>query len=140
MVGCASIAALGVGLALAMPLLVALFVPSGEVEVPTSFLITLVLFEIIRTWVNTFSTVLTSMSKVRALVVIIGCQSAVTVVLELVLIPKIGIYGPPVGMGLGYLLTSFWMYPYALRRILRNGALSPLSSPGSISRRSHRRL
>ncbi len=72
-------------------------------------------FEIVRTWCNTYFMGLVSMSKLKALTSLLAIQVGISLLFQLTLLNKIGVYALPMGAMLGYLALSVWYAPRLVR-------------------------
>ncbi len=111
-----------IALVFLMPHVVQLLAPAENIVVPVSFVVLLGVFEVVRTWTNTFAMVLMSMSKLRPLMMIIPLQAACTIGLQVALAPRYGLHGITGGLLGAFLCTSAWMLPVVVLREVRREA------------------
>lgn len=95
--------------------------PNTSLHIESKIIVLLGIYFIVRIWTDTFSTVLASMSQVRALLIWVPVQAALNIGLQVYLAPRFGLIGVITGLILAYLLTVAWVLPL---QVLRNSSAS----------------
>lgn len=104
-------------LSITMPNIVKLISPKYDLNIPTSFIIILGCYQLVRVWSETFSIVLQSMSKFKPLWIWCPIQAIVGIVLQITLTSMYGIYGVVFGLIGSFLLTVAWALPYKVHQL-----------------------
>ena len=85
--------------------------PGGGVQLPVALLLLAGLLTIIRAWTDLFAVILQSMSDVRTLFIWATVQATTNIALQIVLVPRFGIYGLFIGTAVSFILTVAWALP-----------------------------
>ena len=109
----------GVGFMLAVTLTVLLFerqilallAPKASLLIGTPVVLLVGLYFAVRIWTDTFSTVLSSMSRIGSLLRWVPVQAAISVGLQVYLTPRFGIAGLVIALIAAFLLTVAWVLP-----------------------------
>jgi len=102
-----------------MPLVVQVLAPGIEGRVSWMFVAALATFEVIRTWTNTHAIVLVSMGRLWGIPVGLVVQAALSIGLQLLLVPRFGMIGATLGLIGSFLGGTAWIYPWLVRRLVR---------------------
>lgn len=103
-------------LAVVMPELTRFLSPRHLVQVPLSLTLLLAVYYLLRVWTDTFAMALQSMSQLRTFWILVPLQAAISVGLQIVLAPRLGLNGVVLSLIASFLLTVVWGLPFALRR------------------------
>lgn len=88
-----------------------LFSSHGLVSIPTPFIISLGIMYLIRVWTDVFAVILQSMNDIKMLLIWAVMQAAIGLGLQILLVPRFGIYGTVTALCLSWLLTVSWLLP-----------------------------
>jgi hypothetical protein len=105
--------------AVAMPWLVGLLSPREVILVPVPLIVLLGVYQAIRVWSDTFAMVLQSISDLRPLWRLVPVQALLSLLLQLALAPRYGLYGIVSALIGSFLLTVAWGLPLAVWRQVR---------------------
>ncbi len=94
-----------------------LFSSHGLVTIPTPFIVLLGVMYVIRVWTDVFAVILQSMNDIKMLLIWAVMQAAIGLLLQILLVPRYGIYGTVIALSLSWLLTVSWLLP---RRVLHH--------------------
>ncbi|PHV33810.1 hypothetical protein CSQ94_11345 [Janthinobacterium sp. BJB312] len=94
-----------------MPWISNLLSPSNKISIPLNFILMLGVYHLILVWVHGYAIILQSMSDMKVLLVCSIFQTALSIIFQIFLVEKIGIYGATLGMILSFLLTAVWLIP-----------------------------
>ena len=83
---------------------------------------------LLRAWTDTFAMVLQSRSQLLPFWISTPIQAALSVALQILLIPRLGLPGAVLGMAGSFLLTASWILPYFLLRSMRHEQTLTLES------------
>ena len=81
------------------------------VTIPIPFIVLLGVMYVIRVWTDVFAVILQSMNDIKMLLVWAVLQAAIGLGLQILLVPKYGIYGTVTALCLSWLLTVSWLLP-----------------------------
>ncbi len=105
----------------AMPFVLRVLAPKQHLQIAPAFLCLVGLVAALRIWSYTFAVVLQSVSRMRALFVVTVIQATVNAVLQLVLVPRWGIYGTAIAASTAMILTVVWFLPFRVANLARAG-------------------
>ena len=88
-----------------------LFSSHGLVTIPTPFIVFLGVMYAIRVWTDVFAVILQSMNDMKILLVWAVLQAVIGLGLQILLVPRYGIYGTVAALCLSWLLTVCWVLP-----------------------------
>lgn len=103
-------------LAIFMPYISAILMPGITIVIPTSFIMLLAGYYILRVWSDMYAMVLNSISKLRVMWLYMPVQALLSVGLQFYLASIFGIYGIVIGLMASFVLTAAWILPYEVRR------------------------
>lgn len=103
-------------LVLFMPFVVSVLSPKERIEVPASLILVFGLYYMVRIWTDTYAMVLQSMSFLRPFWVFVPFQALLSVSLQWILIPIMGLHGVLFGLIGSFLLTVTWALPVVTYR------------------------
>lgn len=89
----------------------AVFSSRGLVTIPAELVVSLGVLYLIRVWTDVFAVILQSMNDMKTLLAWAAVQAAIGLGLQILLVPKYGIYGTVAALGLSWLLTVSWVLP-----------------------------
>lgn len=98
---------------IAIPYVIGFFSTNEEIVVPTSFILLLGIYNIVRIWTDTFAMILQSMNNLRAFSILVPIQAFFSISLQFFFGKIYGINGIVWGIISSYLLTVVWGLPYA---------------------------
>jgi O-antigen/teichoic acid export membrane protein len=92
----------------------------NEPAVSLPFILLMGCYHVIRVWTDTFSMLIQSSNSLRCLWLWVPIQGVINILLQILLVPRIGIAGIAVALIASFLLTVSWMLPvrvFSLRKI-----------------------
>ena len=92
--------------------------PGQVVDISLHFIILVGLYQVIRTWTDTFAIILQGISYMRPFFIWVPVQAFITALLTFSLAPHIGIDGVIIGINIAFLLTVSWALPYFVKKRL----------------------
>lgn len=87
------------------------FSSRGLVAIPAELVVSLGVLYLIRAWTDVFAVILQSMNDMKTLLAWAAVQAVIGLGLQILLVPRYGIYGTVLALGLSWLLTVSWMLP-----------------------------
>ena len=99
-----------------MPVVVSILVQKEKLIIPTSFILLLGIYQLIRVWTDTFAMLLQSMNVMTPFWVLVPFQVLASIGLQWVLVSDFGIYGAIWGLIGSFMLTVVWGLPLAVWR------------------------
>lgn len=117
---------------LGMPLIVRVLSPAETLVIPPPFILLMGAYYLVRVWSDAYAMVLQSMSYLRPFWLLTPVQAVVSCVLQLFLVPRIGLSGVVIGLLGSFLLTACWGLPYFLRRRMNGYPLAEKPSELSV--------
>lgn len=106
-------------IALFIPQIVKIISPGVKIVIPLSFIVLFGFYQVLRVWTDTFSMVLQSMSQMRPFWHWVPVQAVLSCFLQLLLVPRYGIYGVVLGLIGSFILTVVWALPQNVFRFMR---------------------
>ena len=94
-----------------MPFVSGILSPKDKIEIPVNFILLLGIYHIILVWVHGYAIVLQSMSDMKVLLVWSVIQTILSIIFQIFLVKKFGLYGSTLGLILSFLLTAAWIVP-----------------------------
>lgn len=91
--------------------ILALLAPKTSLLISTPVILLVGLYFSVRIWTDTFSTVLSSMSRIGPLLRWVPVQAVISVGLQIYLTPRLGIAGVVIALIAAFLLTVSWVLP-----------------------------
>ena len=113
--GIAFMVACSIAMVWLMPVAIGLLAPRHPVLVPTALVLALGLYQVVRVWSDTFSTLLQSTSWLAPFWILVPAQALLSVGLQWMLTPRYGLVGLVAGLTASFLLTVAWGLPLAAR-------------------------
>ena len=110
-------------LVIAMPNLLKLLLPQGQVIIPVSLILLLGLYRVIHVWSDTFGLILNSMSSLKPFFVLLPIQAVLSVILQIAGARRFGLNGLIMGIIASFLLTVVWGLPWYVWRYYRDASL-----------------
>ena len=101
---------------------VALLMPGAQVQLPVTLLLLAGALTLIRAGTDLFAVILQSMSDIRTLFIWATVQAVTNIVLQITLVPWLGIHGLFLGSAISFVLTVTWALP---RRVSYRAAIAP---------------
>lgn len=99
-----------------MPMAVDILAPNKKLVVPVSLVVLLGIYYMLRVWTDTFSMVLQSMSELRLFMFVIPTQALLSIALQWILAPLLGLTGIVIGLIGSFILTASWALPLVVHR------------------------
>ena len=99
-----------------MPIAFSIIAPTDHLFVPTSLILLMGFYFVVRIWTDSFAMLLQSMSDLRPFWLIVPAQAVISITGQLVLVPMFGLYGVFIGLCVAFLLTVSWALPVASKR------------------------
>lgn len=98
-------------LILFIDVLISFLVNNDDISVPINFIVLYAVFDLVRSWVHGFGTLLQSISHTKPFITWLPIQAILNVLLQFLLVPEYGIYGCVVAMLLSFIFTLAWILP-----------------------------
>lgn len=94
--------------------------PKEAVVIPISFILLFGIYQIIRSYTDTYGMVLQSMSYIRPFLVFTPFQVLINVTAQYILVKKYGPYGVIGGLIMSFLMTATWVIPVCFYRKMKD--------------------
>lgn len=85
-------------------------------DIPTSFLILVCVYFMIRVFTDTYAIVLQSIGQLKSLWIWVPLQAVVNIVTQFLLVQKYQIYGIIIGLIISFILTVTWALPFTIKK------------------------
>ena len=108
--------------------IIAVIAPGAMLQIPLAVILLFGGLYLLRAWTDTFAMVLQSRSQLLPFWISTPIQAALSVALQILLIPRLGLPGAVLGMAGSFLLTASWILPYFLLRSMRHEQTLTLES------------
>lgn len=106
-------------LLLTRDVLVGILLPDQNVILPFWFVLLLGISMLVRAWTDINAVLLQSMNETKPLLIWASMQAILSISLQIILAPLLGIYGIVIGIAASFLLTVGWALPVKLTSLLR---------------------
>lgn len=115
--GIGFVAVCGVGVELTKPWIVAILAPSSQLVIPGSVILLLTLYQIVRVWTDTFSTVIQSTNRLEVFWVALPFQATFSIIFQIIGAKWLGLEGMIMGLIACFLVTNTWLLPFKVHRL-----------------------
>ncbi len=104
-------------IAMCRGMIASFFSSQGLVTIPMLFIVSLGILYVVRIWTDLFAVILQSMNDMKVLLVWAAMQAAIGLGLQILLVPRFGIYGTVAALCLSWMLTVGWALPNRVWRL-----------------------
>lgn len=115
--GIGFVAVCGVGVELTKPWIVAILALSSQLVIPGSVILLLTLYQIVRVWTDTFSTVIQSTNRLEVFWVALPFQATFSIIFQIIGAKWLGLEGMIMGLIACFLVTNTWLLPFKVHRL-----------------------
>ena len=104
----------------ALPNVLKFLAPNNCIIISSWLILVIGFYQFLRIWTDSFAMVLHSISSLKVFLIVVPIQAIISIVSQILLVPKLGLIGVYLALIVSFLTTASWFLPVHTYKIINN--------------------